>query len=426
MQKFWIVIYNGLIIRGFWLLIQGIGWFNPKVRRGIRGRQGMFEKLTRDAAKLKSARRVWFHSSSMGEFEQAKPIIAALRKKYKDINIVVSFFSPSGYDHSKNYNLADVITYIPFDSRPQARRFLDLIRPTAAVMVRYDIWPNHIWELHRRGIPTFIANATMRVDSSRFLPVIRNFHKHLYANLTAILTVSGKDVDNFRRFGIANGRLEAIGETRYDQVWQRSEEARKKHVMPAHILKRRKVVVVGSSWPEDEAVLLPTFRKILQYAPHTVMILVPHEPTLDALESIETSLGQRPKSIRFSSLNDYNNEQVIIVDSVGILMSLYQYADVAYVGGSFRQGIHNVLEPAVYGIPVMFGPRHENSQEAMELARRGAGFVVHDQQDCYRTLRTLLRDQHERTLAGAESLRLVKENIGATERFVKKIEEYLV
>ncbi len=425
MQTFWIWFYNALVIPVFWTLVHIAGWFNPKVRRAIRGRQTMFDKLAADVGRLTSTRRIWFHSSSMGEFEQAKPIIAALRARFRDLNIIVSFFSPSGYDHSKNYKLADVITYIPFDSRTQARRFLDLIRPTAAVMVRYDVWPNHIWELRRRNVPTFIANATMRDNSSRFLPIVRSFHRALYNNLTAILTVSEKDVRNFRRFGISNGRLEAIGETRYDQVWQRSEDARQKHVMPPQIIRKRKVIVVGSSWPDDEEVLLPTFRKILKYDPRVLMILVPHEPTVEALDAIEMSLGQRPKSIRFSVLNDYNSEPIIVVDSVGILMSLYQYADVSYVGGSFRQGIHNVLEPAVYGIPVVYGPKHENSQEAQELVRRGGGFVVRDQQECYRTLRTLLGDDAVRSNAGAASLALVKENIGATERFVKKMEGVL-
>jgi 3-deoxy-D-manno-octulosonic-acid transferase len=228
-------------------------------------------------------------------------------------------------------------------------------------------------------------------------------------------------VESFRRFGLSKAPLEAIGETRYDQVWQRSEEAKKKHLLPPHVLRKRKVLVVGSCWPEDEAVLLPTLRKLLQYDPHIVTVLVPHEPTVSALEAIETALGSKPRSIRFSALNDYNGEPVVIVDSVGILMPMYQYADVAYVGGSFRQGIHNVLEPAVYGIPVVYGPKHENSQEAMELALRGGGFVVRDQTDCYRTLRTLFSDAREWTNAGDIAMELVKENIGATERLMKKM-----
>ena len=155
------------------------------------------------------------------------------------------------------------------------------------------------------------------------------------------------------------------------------------------------------------------------------MILVPHEPTEDALEDIENKLGSKPRSIRFSNLNDYSNEHIIIVDSIGILMALYQYANVAYVGGSFRQGIHNVLEPAAYGIPVVFGPKHTNSQEATELARRGGGFIVNDQQECYRTFRTLLDDKNANSTAGKQALMLVEENIGATERFIQYIQKVI-
>jgi len=421
MNLFWIIFYDVVVIPLFWLILHAAALFNNKVRRGIDGRKDLFDRLSSETAKLKGTRRIWVHSSSMGEFEQAKPIIAALRKRYKDIHIIVSFFSPSGYDHSRNYRLADLITYIPFDTASNARRFIETIKPTAAIMMRYDVWPNHIRQLHARGIPVFIANATMRPNSARFTFGLRSFHHSLYDMLTGIYTVSERDVAAFKRFGLRQAKLEAIGETRYDQVWQRSEEAKKKNLIAASVLKKRKVFVVGSSWPEDEEVLLPTFRKLLKYDSNALMILVPHEPTLEALEAIETALANKPRSIRFSNMNDYNNEPVIIVDSVGILTALYQYADVAYVGGSFRQGIHNVLEPAVYGIPVLYGPKHENSQEALELARRGGGIVVQDQQDCYRALRTLLSDEQERGHAGTVALKLVKENIGATERLLERI-----
>jgi 3-deoxy-D-manno-octulosonic-acid transferase len=425
MRFFWYAIYDYIIIPSFWLIIHAASPFDGKIRRAIRGRRTLFESLEANVRRLSRKRRVWVHSSSMGEFEQAKPIIAALRKKHKDIHIVVSFFSPSGFDHSKNFPLADIITYIPFDTASNAERFVDLVRPNAAVMMRYDVWPNHVRALRARNIPVFIANATMRPTSARMLAGIRSFHRMLYDDLSGIFTVSRRDVEAFGAFGLKTVPVEAIGETRYDQVWQRSEEAKKKHLIAAAILKKRRVFVVGSSWPEDEAILLPTFTKILKYDPSVLMILVPHEPTLEAIEAIETSLGQKPRSIRFSNMNDYNNEPIIIVDSIGILTALYQYADIAYVGGSFRQGVHNVLEPAVYGIPVLYGPKHENSQEAIELARRGGGFVVRDQQDCYRTLRTLFTDQRERTHAGAESAKLVKENIGATERLLAKLEPFL-
>ena len=425
MKKIWFFLYNTTFIPLFWVILQIAAFFNTKIRRGVEGRKGLFEKLEHDLPKLTSKRRVWFHSSSMGEFEQAKPIIAALRKKYRDINIIVTFFSPSGYDHSKNYKLADIIMYIPFDTKANARRFLELIQPTAAVFVRYDVWPNHVWELHARGIPAFIANATMRTTSARFYPLLKNFHRLLFNHFESILTVSAKDVDAFAQFKLTRPSVEAIGDTRYDQVWQRSADAKKRHLIPPSLLRGKKLLLAGSTWPEDEEILHPSIKKILQYDANVLVILVPHEPTEDALEEVENKLGSKPRSIRFSNLNDYASERIIIVDSIGILMALYQYANVAYVGGSFRQGIHNVLEPAVYGIPVVFGPKHTNSQEAMELVQRGGGFVVNDQQECYRSLRTLLDDKKINTAAGKNALTLVEENVGATERFIQYLEKKL-
>ncbi|MBI3787413.1 MAG: 3-deoxy-D-manno-octulosonic acid transferase, partial [Ignavibacteriales bacterium] len=316
-------------------------------------------------------------------------------------------------------------TYIPFDKASYARRFLDLIRPTAAIMVRYDVWPNHVWELRRRNVPTFIANATLRKNSKRHSIFFRNFHHHLYEGLTAILTVSRRDAEAFQHFHLSRPEIHVIGETRYDQVWQRSEEARTKHLIPAAMLRRKKVFVVGSSWDEDEEVLLPAFRRIAQHDSNALMILVPHEPTLETLDNLERGLEYKLRSIRFSDLNDYTDENVILVDSIGILTSLYQYAHVAYVGGSFKQGIHNVLEPAVYGLPVLYGPKHRNSQEAVELARRGGGFVIQNQDECYTQLRKLFNDKKIRVRAGSESLTLVKENVGATERFIEYLAKVL-
>jgi 3-deoxy-D-manno-octulosonic-acid transferase len=425
MRRIWFIIYNWLFIPLFWILLQVASLVNTKIRRGIQGRKELFGQIEHNIKNLKSKRRVWFHSSSMGEFEQAKPIIASLRKKYRDINIIVTFFSPSGYDHSKNYKLADIITYIPFDTKKNARRFLDLLKPTAAIFVRYDVWPNHLWELKSRKIPVFIANATMRTSSVRFYPLLKIFHRYLFDNFTSIFTVSTKDAESFLLFGLKKPSIEAIGETRYDQVWQRSTEAKKKHLIPSEIFMGKKILIAGSTWPEDEEVLLPSIKKLLRSDSSIIVILVPHEPTIDALEHIEVQLDKTPRSIRFSALNDYNGERIIIVDSVGVLMTLYQYADVVYVGGSFRQGIHNVLEPAVYGIPVVYGPKHMNSQEAMELIRCGGGFVVNDQQECYRTLRILLDDKEANLKAGNKALKLVKENIGATERFIRHLEKVL-
>lgn len=426
MRLFWFSIYNGIAIPVFWIVFRAGALFNRKIRQGIRGRAHLLDRLDSKVASLKRKKRIWFHSSSLGEFEQAKPIIAALKRKFKNLDIIVTFFSPSGYEHSKNYKLADLITYIPFDTASNARRFLDLIRPDIAVMVRYDVWPNHVWELRRRNVPTFIANATLRKTSARLWWPLNSFHRTVYQSLTSILTVSQEDAESFGQFDLNGTEIRVVGETRYDQVWQRSEEAQRKHPIPPALLRRKSVLVVGSSWEDDEDVVLPAFRLMSRQDHGALMILVPHEPTIETIERLEVQLAYLGlRTIRFSDLNDFSNEQVIIVDSVGVLMALYQYADVAYVGGSFKQGVHNVLEPAVYGVPVLYGPDHENSREAIELARREGGIVVRDQGQCHQILHQMFANRKLRTRAGSISLGLVKENVGATKRFIEYLSPLL-
>jgi 3-deoxy-D-manno-octulosonic-acid transferase len=453
MQRFWIWFYNVLVVPVLWVGILVAAIFKRKVRRGIRGRQNLFALLTRlrpadyggQASHIPPAhvppqsvgtsaggyptsrtpKRIWFHSSSLGEFEQAKPIIAELKRRFPNIVVMVSFFSPSGYDHTKNYKLADIITYIPFDSYRNARRFIDTLKPDAAVMVRYDIWPNHVWALRKKSIPIFLANATMRRHSPRHFPLVRSFHHSVYNMFDHILTVSEQDVEAFKQFGLSSPVLAAIGDTRYDQVWQRSIEAKTKHLLPTKVTTKRRIIVVGSSWDSDEEVLIPALNKLVKKSPKLLIILVPHEPTLSNIERIERELNAQLTSIRFSDLHDYKNEGVIIIDSVGILMPLYQYADISYVGGSFKQGVHNVLEPAVYGSPVVFGSVHDNSQEATQLAREGAAFVARNEEELYRHFHTLLSDESHRRTAGSKAQAFVKRNIGATERFLSYLEKVL-
>lgn len=423
MQRLWEILYDWLALPLLWLLIRAMGLFNAKVRRGIRGRTGLMESLSRSLAHLPPGKRIWFHSSSMGEFEQAKPIIAMLKARSPDVMVIVTFFSPSGYEHSRAYHLADVISYLPFDTRRSARQFLSLVKPDIAVMVRYDIWPNHIWELRRRGVPTLIANATMRRSTKRRLPFVRTFHRYVYDCIDEILTVSTSDVEAFSYFGLRHSLLLAIGDTRFDQVCKRSEDARKKNLIAPHVVKDKQVLVVGSSWPEDDEVVIPSLLEL--QSDRFLTFITPHEPTIEHLEELEAQLEGRISFIRFSDLNDYTNERVVIVDSIGILLTLYRYAHIAYVGGSFRQGVHNVLEAAVYGIPVLFGPRHRNAHEPLQLLNKGGAFVVENSAELTRTLRNLLDDTLARTTAGRRAAEFVQENVGATARFLDHLTSYL-
>jgi 3-deoxy-D-manno-octulosonic-acid transferase len=425
MRAFWQLFYSAVVIPLLWLVLQTAGLFDAKVRRGIRGREGLEAKLRKDMTALPPGMRVWFHASSMGEFEQAKPIIAELKRRRPDVRVIASFFSPSGYDHSRSYPLADVIVYLPFDSRAGAAMFVGLVQPDVAVMVRYDVWPNHIWELARRGIPVMIANATMRSTTPRRLPLARNFHHYLYGAIHSILTVSDNDVRAFDAFSLDGVRVAAIGDTRYDQVIQRSGEARRKHILPERITAGKRVIVAGSTWPEDEEALLPAVLRLSGQREDILLILVPHEPTLEHLDDIEARLRGTTSFIRFSDLNEYAGERVIIVDSIGILLTLYAYAHVAYVGGSFRQGVHNVLEAAVYGIPVLFGPRHRNSREPLLLVEHGGGFVINGAEELFQALENLLRDDQARAAAGERALEFVRSHTGATRKFLDHLEPFL-
>ncbi|MBI3764984.1 MAG: 3-deoxy-D-manno-octulosonic acid transferase [Ignavibacteriales bacterium] len=422
----WRVFYNVVIVPLLWIAFRTIGLVDKKAARGIRGREKLFEQLQHNLARLDPKRkRVWFHSSSMGEFEQAKPIIAELKQRHGEVQIIVSFFSPSGYEHSQTYKLADVITYIPFDSAAQAKKFVQVIQPAAAVIVRYDIWPNHLWALRRAHIPTFIANATLRENTARKLPVLKQFHRALYNTLDYILTVSNEDKNVFQSFGLTNPCIEVIGDTRYDQVWKRSTESKLRQVLDPKILTGKQVLVVGSSWQEDEERLLPACFRLFKEHSEFLVLLVPHEPTLDTLERIEGEVNGHFPSIRFSNLHQYHDEKLILIDSVGILMVLYQYAHIAYVGGSFRSGVHNVLEPAAYGVPILIGPDYANSQEAEELVRESAAFVGTTEDELHHTLKLFLESEQDRIQAGKRAFTLVSRNVGATKRFLSYLEKVL-
>lgn len=425
MIKIWFSFYNFIILPVLYAAIYLLGIFNDKIKRGIKARKTLFADLETKLGKIDRAKKtIWFHSSSMGEFEQAKPIIEKIKKE-KTVNIIVTFFSPSGYENSLKYPYADVISYLPLDTPPLTEKFVKTIKPDAVVFMRYDIWPNIILQLQKNNIPSFIVDATMRKDSKRKLPLLKNFHKILYSGFTKILTVSKEDADNFISFGLDKNKITAVGDTRFDRVYQKSLQAKEKKLLPDDFFKGKKVFVFGSSWESDEEVVFPALMKLLKYDKNVIIIVVPHEPTLIHLERIEHTFINNFSTIRFSHLNNYKNERVIIVDSIGILLTLYFYADAAYVGGSFKQGIHNVLEPAVYGIPVLFGPKYHNSQEAEILLKLGGAFVVNNKKETFIKLRTLFSNTSEKEKAGAICFDFVNNNVGSTSLILDEISNYL-
>jgi 3-deoxy-D-manno-octulosonic-acid transferase len=278
-----------------------------------------------------------------------------------------------------------------------------------------------VTSLKNKNIPIYLVDATLRSNSPRKYPLIKAFHKILFGSFSKILTVSESDAKEFKSFGFDDKKVTAVGDTRFDRVYQRSLLAKDKKLIKASVLQNKKVFVAGSTWEQDEEIIFPAFLKLASLADDVLMIVAPHEPTLLHLEKIENEFSGKLKTIRFSHLNNYSDERIIIVDSIGILLTLYTYAYVAYVGGSFKQNIHNVLEAAVYGTPVLFGPKIENSQEAMRLAEIGGGIVINNKRQAYRHLRKLFSDETYCLKVGNISAKYVQSNIGATQKILDAI-----
>jgi len=425
MGTFWQVLYNWIGVPILYAALMLASPFQPKIRRGREGRKGLFEKLDSTLAGLpKGGPRFWIHNSSMGEFEQAKPLIERLKQKFPRGSVVVSFYSPSGFDHVQNFRGADLLCYLPFDSKGKARRFVSTLKPDAAVVIRHDLWPNHLWEVRKQNIPLVLANCSIRPHLIYSLPLTRQACRSVYNAFTEILAVS-PEAKTFCESHFSPNRVEVVGDTRYDQVVRRAKEA-EGIVAPLRRLKSGRLgFVAGSTWPSDEDVILPVLQKLSENGLKLWVVLVPHEPTPEHLSDLEEKLKSlHLRSIRFSQISRKGecDCDVLLVDRVGILASLYALGEACFVGGGFGPGVHNVLEPAALGKAVFFGPRCRNSYEAGQLEKRGVGFVVENEESLYGKLFALLNDPKEMLRIGKTAARLVEENVGATERIVKHIE----
>lgn len=398
---------------------------SAKVRQGLEGRQGLFETLEQQCmASEGRGPRFWIHSASMGEFEQAKPVIEALKEAYPQAMVAVSLFSPSAFDHVGDYPHADVLTYLPMDTRANARRFIDLIQPDVVLTVRHDFWPNHLYELQARAIPNVLINCTVPEPLPAVLKRFPAAVRYVHGAFDAILTVSDEAAAYARAQHWGRGPVKAVGDTRYDQVVHRAAQA-ESIVAPLRRLKgNRPGLVLGSSWPGDEAVVFEALRRLQTRRPLPFIVAAPHEPTEDHLAQLEAHASAlNLKSCRLADVNDKTADvDVLIIDRIGILASLYALGETAYVGGGFGVGIHNVLEPAALGKAVFFGPKHHNSYEALQLKRRGVGFSCPDVETLEAHLLALYSDEHKRQVLGQRASALVRENIGATGRILEEIE----
>jgi 3-deoxy-D-manno-octulosonic-acid transferase len=407
-------------------LAHASAWFLPKLREamaGRRGYRGRWDVLRRELP----ARPVWFHVASVGEFEQARPVISALERTRPDVPVVLTLSSPSGYHFARRKETVGAgslrfIDYLPLDS-PHAMRFcLDCARPRALVLVKFDIWPNLVWETSERRIPILLIDATLSASSRRLSIAGRWLYRDVYRRIDRILAISADDARRFAASVPGHDHIDVTGDTRFDRVMERWR-ARRGEALD-FLSDGSPTLIAGSTWPPDEARLLPAVARLLREHAALRLVVVPHEPTPEHVERLRRWAGAEGFTAGTASAGAAGT-RVVIVDVVGILAEAYRVARVAYVGGGFTTGVHSVIEPAIAGIPVLFGPRHHNSFEALQLVARGGAVPIQTADDAHATLARFFTDETARAAAGHAARAYVESQLGATEKCMAALAAYL-
>lgn len=384
--------------------------FNIKARQLWIGRRRVWNQLRQY---VNSEQCVWVHAASLGEFEQGRPLIEAIREKYPHKPIVLTFFSPSGYEVRKNYALADLVCYLPADSYLFARHFIRLINPEMAFFVKYEFWNFYLKELKRKNIPVYGISVIFRKEQAFFKwyggwfrSILKCFtHFYVQDHVSAELLAS-------RGFGNST----VSGDTRFDRVAKIAASSANDSVSERFAAGSR-VVVAGSSWEPDEALLIDFMNR----APEDVkLILVPHEIGDDHIKQIEKQI-KVPYCLYRNNPVSPESYRVLVVNTIGLLSSIYKYGQVAYIGGGFGKGIHNTLEAATYGMPVIWGPKYHKFKEARDLIEQRAGFVVSSQTELDDCLNHLLNNPSQLAVAGGNAKKYVESMCGATERIMKDV-----
>ncbi|MBM3212039.1 hypothetical protein FJZ33_07460, partial [Candidatus Poribacteria bacterium] len=413
--------YNLIAVPLLYIAFHIYSLFNSKAKEGLKGRRDVFKKLHEQEISNKNDRPlIWFHCASVGEFEQAKPIINALEGKFR---IAVTFFSPSGYQSAAKYTKADIISYLPLDSARNASKMLRILRPAMLIFVKFDVWPNYVWTAARSGVPIILADATLHEKSKRLWPIARAFLKSVHKHISLHCAISELDMARLKHICPKNADIRVMGDTRFDQVIARRNLAGKKleSLLPKfHI----PVIIAGSTYIEDEKVVIDAYQKIIVKWGNVQLILVPHEPEPERLLQIDNLMSENKLPHIFLSDIEKGSDpsgKAIIIDRVGFLAELYQLGDITFIGGSFHGSVHNVMEPAVMGSPVIFGPTIHNSLEAKMLQKIGSGIMVKNSKEMAEEMIKLLQNEKLRKQLGKLAQELMEKNAGATEKIVSNI-----
>lgn len=421
-------LFYNFSIYAYSLIISVLAPFNSKAKFWVEGRKNIFERLgSASFTNRGSAPLAWFHCASLGEFEQGRPVIEAFRAKYPAYKILVTFFSPSGYEIRKNYAGADFIFYLPADTPANARKFIEIVEPSIAFFVKYEFWRNYLTELERMQIPVVSFSAIFRSNQLFFKPY-GGFYREVLKKFEHILVQNQESYDLLKSIDI--DQITLAGDTRFDRVKQ-IVDAKKDISIAERFKENRQVFMVGSAWQTDMEVLIPLMNSYnvgrVSNPADVVFVVAPHEIHREEINDWQKQMNL--KSICFSEvkpdtkLTDY---QVLIIDNIGMLSSLYQYADFAFIGGSFGKGLHNILEAATFGMPIFFGNKaYHKFQEAVDLVRLGGAFAVSSTNDLGEILRTLRSNEAKKKETDKISQNYVLQNIGATEKVMAVVKSIL-
>ena len=384
--------------------------FNSKANAFVKGRTDLFSNLAA-AFKNNPGNPVWIHCASLGEFEQGRPIIEALKKQDPSIKILLTFFSPSGYEVRKNYTQADYVFYLPWDTAQNAKRFIQITKPSLAIFIKYEFWYHYTHELKTNNIPIISASSIFRADQV-FFKWYGAFFRNILKKFTHFFVQTPQSMELLKNIGITQTTL--AGDTRFDRVFEITQKADEIEIVK-EFKANEKTIVVGSLWPEDLELLAP----FINEQKHSLkFILAPHEISERFITQIEQAVDV--KTVRYSRATDnLESYSVLIIDNIGMLSKLYRYGEFAYIGGAFGKGLHNILEAACYGIPIFFGDKnYQKFQEANDLIMRGGAFAVGSYPDLKKNFE-LLNNKPESFLLACEVTRsYVKENLGATEKII--------
>ncbi len=405
-------MYNA-IMYAMQLSIAVYSLFNEKVRRMRKGEREAFSVLREKTDP--EAKYIWFHAASLGEFEQGRPLIEQIRKDYPEYKILLTFFSPSGYEVRKNYSGADIITYLPIDTVSNARRFLRTIRPEMAFFIKYEFWYNYLHILRHRGVPVYSVSSIFRPEQI-FFKWYGWEYGHVLKCFSRFFVQNEESKRLLGKIGITD--VLVVGDTRFDRVLQIKEISQALPIIES-FANGAKVFVAGSSWLPDEEIILQYFNNRSDWK----IILAPHLIDGGHLSQITNLLDNR-RTVRYTQTNEQaaREAEVLIVDCFGLLSSIYKYGDIAYVGGGFGAGIHNLLEAAVWGLPVIFGPNNARFAEAKGLVEAGGGFEICNYDSFAQTIDSLLADESFLAQSSEAAKRYVSQQSGATRKVLSNIQ----